>query len=57
MPAKLCEMKKLLKADFESFTGLVVDPTHLCKRCGRVSNEKKRLCKPQKIKAIARTHS
>lgn len=54
MAAKLCEMKKLLKTDFEAFTALVVDPTHLCKRCGRVSNEKKRLCKPQKLKAVAK---
>ena len=28
---------------------IVCDPTHVCKDCGRVANEKKWLCKPAKM--------
>lgn len=48
------ELCKLVKDDalaelFEAYRNLVVNPTHLCIKCGRVSNDKKRLCKPEKL--------
>ncbi len=50
MPKKLCDLKKLLKTDYDAFLQFIQDPTHVCKSCGRVANEKRRLCKPQKLK-------
>lgn len=50
MAKTLCEMKKLLKNDFDLFAQYVHDPTHVCRKCGRVANEKRKLCKPQKLK-------
>lgn len=49
MAKTLCEMKKLLKNDFELFAKYVRDPTHVCKKCGRVSNDKRKLCKARKL--------
>jgi len=48
------ELCKLVKDDalaeaLEAFKKLVESPTHLCLRCGRASNDKKRLCKPDRI--------
>ena len=48
------ELCKLVKDDapaglFDAYRKLVVNPTHLCTKCGRVSNDKKRLCKPEKL--------
>jgi len=48
------ELCKLVKEDalaehLEAFKALVKEPTHLCLKCGRVSNDKKRLCKPEKM--------
>lgn len=48
------ELCKLVKDDalaelLEAYKALVKDPTHLCVKCGRVSNDKKRLCKPEKL--------
>ena len=51
MAKSLCELKKTLKSDFNSFIALVNDPTHVCKKCGRVANSKKLLCKPVKLNA------
>jgi len=28
---------------------LVEEPTHICTKCGRVSNAKQRLCKPDRF--------
>lgn len=50
MSKKLCDLKKLLKSDFDSFVKYVCDPSHVCKKCGRVANDRGRLCKPQRIK-------
>lgn len=49
------ELCKLVKDDalaehLEAFKKLVEGPTHLCLKCGRVSNDKKRLCKPTRLK-------
>jgi hypothetical protein len=48
------ELCKLVKDDVldvapEAFKKLVVHPTHFCTKCGRVSNEKARLCEPEKL--------
>ena len=50
MSKTLCELKKTLKRDFESFLSLVDKPTHACRKCGRLANSKKLLCKPVKLK-------
>lgn len=46
---KLCDLKKLLKSDFASYTQLVRDASHICSKCGRVANDKHRLCKPGQL--------
>lgn len=47
---KMCKLKKkLLKDDIDSFVELVNSPKYVCKKCGRVANDKDRLCKPYKI--------
>jgi hypothetical protein len=48
------ELCKLVKEDalaehLEAFKSLVKESTHLCLKCGRVANDKKRLCKPEKM--------
>lgn len=50
MSKPLCELKKTLKRDLELYVQLVKNPTHVCKKCGRASNEKSLLCRPVKIK-------
>ena len=50
VPKTLCDLKKLLKSDFETYAKYVCDPSHVCRKCGRVANEKQRLCKPQRLK-------
>ena len=54
MGKSLCELKKSLKQDFGTFVSLVNDPTHVCRKCGRVANSKKLVCKPVKLKAASR---
>ena len=56
MAKSLCELKKTLKTDFGTFVSLVTNPTHVCKKCGRVANSKKLLCKPTKLKAVNENH-
>jgi hypothetical protein len=50
MSETLCELKKLLKADLKSYKRYVREATHVCTRCGRVANDKKLLCKPERLK-------
>ena len=50
MSKPLCELKKTLKQDFESFTDLVIGATHVCEKCGRCANGKKLVCRPIKLK-------
>ena len=47
----LCKLVKddVLKEDLKEFKRLVEKPTHLCVKCGRVCNDKKRLCDPEKL--------
>lgn len=47
----LCKLVKddALAEFLEAFKKLVEQPTHICTKCGRVSNDKKRLCEPEKL--------
>lgn len=56
MPKKLkdktlCKLVKdeALEDHLDAYKELVIHPTHICQRCGRVSNDKDRLCKPEKL--------
>ena len=53
MSKTLCDLKKRLKGDLAAYVQLVNRPTHVCKKCGRVANDKQLLCKPLKIVAVA----
>lgn len=48
---KICKLVKddVLEEDLKEFKQLVVNPTHLCIKCGRVANDKKLLCEPEKL--------
>ena len=50
MGKTLCDLDKLLKDNFDDYCKLVDRPNFVCKKCGRGANEKKFLCKGQKIK-------
>lgn len=50
MSKTLCEMKKQLKADFCNYKKLVCDATHVCTKCGRAANDRKLLCKPDRLR-------
>lgn len=50
MSKTLCEMKKQLKSDFGLYKQLVCNATHVCTKCGRAANDKKLLCKPERLK-------
>ena len=47
----LCKLVKddALKEALDAFKRLVEHPTHICTECGRVSNDKDRLCEPEKL--------
>ncbi len=51
MSEKLCQMckKELKKKDLDEFLEIIKDATFFCKKCGRVANDKSKLCKPEKI--------
>jgi hypothetical protein len=49
MSKTLCELKKSLKRDLQSYAQLVRNATHVCSKCGRAANNKKLLCKPVKM--------
>jgi hypothetical protein len=48
---RMCKLVKehVLRDDPEAYLKLSASPTHLCLKCGRVSNKKKRLCEPEKL--------
>ena len=50
MSKTLCEMKKLLKADFQLYRQFVREASHVCTKCGRAANDKKLLCRPERLK-------
>jgi hypothetical protein len=48
----MCKLrKKVLKDDPASYISLVEDPHFLCRKCGRVANNRKNLCKPLKLRS------
>ncbi|MCE1230004.1 MAG: hypothetical protein LWX11_11020 [Firmicutes bacterium] len=50
---ELCKLVKddALEESLNAFCKLLRDPTHVCLKCGRASNDKKRLCKPQSMES------
>lgn len=50
MGKTLCDLKDLLKHDPKAYSKLISKPTHMCKKCGRVANSKKLLCKSKRLK-------
>ncbi len=53
MSKTLCELKKELRRDFDSYVLLICRPRFVCKDCGRAANKKKYLCNPVKIEGRA----
>ena len=47
----LCKLVKddVLEDDLKGYKKLMVNPTHLCTKCGRVCNDKDYLCKPERL--------
>ncbi|MBP1626774.1 MAG: hypothetical protein H6Q00_1249 [Holophagaceae bacterium] len=47
----LCKLVKdeVLDEDLEGYKELLREPTHFCLKCGRACNDKKCLCKPEKL--------
>jgi hypothetical protein len=47
----LCKLIKndILEENLKEYLNVVKEPTHYCKKCGRVANSKKLLCKAEKI--------
>ncbi|OEF95855.1 hypothetical protein [Desulfuribacillus alkaliarsenatis] len=47
----LCKLCKddCIKKCLEEYVELVNDPKYICKKCGRLANKQKNLCKPVKI--------
>ena len=51
MGKELCKIQEeLIRKDINAYAELVNDPKHVCKKCGRVANKKKLLCKPTRLK-------
>jgi hypothetical protein len=43
----LCDWdKEQLLTEFAKFRAIVIEPRYLCRKCGRVANEKEWLCRP-----------
>ena len=53
MVKTLCDLQCQLKTDPKAYVKLVVNATHLCKKCGRVANNKKVLCSSVRLKKFA----
>ncbi|MGJ8656226.1 MAG: hypothetical protein ACSHX6_07235 [Akkermansiaceae bacterium] len=45
---------KQIQKNFDLLTELVTDPSFVCKKCARVSNNKRALCKPAQLPVIAK---
>lgn len=39
----------IVQGDLEKIKKLVLDPTHICKNCGRAAHDPENICKPMKI--------
>ena len=48
----LCEQSKKLPDNILFFIDQAQDATHICGKCGRVTNEKGMVCKPNKISKL-----
>lgn len=47
----LCDYsKKDIEKHHKKIAALVNDPKYICEKCARAANDKKALCKPNKIK-------
>ena len=57
MGKHLCDLKKSLKTELALFASLVDGPTHICRKCGRVANNKKWLCKPISLEKVRQSSS
>jgi rubrerythrin len=50
MAKKMCKWgQDDIEKKLKKYSGLVNEPKYVCKSCGRVANEKDRLCKPKKL--------
>lgn len=50
MAKKMCDWKKKdIEKDFEKYAAIVSKPTHVCMKCGRTADDKKRLCKAEEL--------
>jgi len=47
MAKTMCKISP--KDDYNKFIESIQNPKFYCKSCGRVANQEKRLCKPEKI--------
>ncbi len=52
MSKKLCKLVKdeYLNDHLSEYIAIVKEPKYICKKCGRVANNDKQLCKSKKIK-------
>jgi recombinational DNA repair protein RecR len=51
MAKTLCKRKKSKKVSVQQSLELYPEATHICDKCGRVANKKKRLCKPRRLRS------
>jgi len=49
MSKTLCKSKKLRKATKKDCAEIPGHATHICRRCDRLADCKKKLCKPKKL--------
>lgn len=52
MAKTLCKLKKDLPQSLETMLRLALQPTHICKDCGRVTNDENSVCKPKSIDKV-----
>ncbi|OGV61358.1 MAG: hypothetical protein A2498_16820 [Lentisphaerae bacterium RIFOXYC12_FULL_60_16] len=52
---RFCQLtEKQVAGHLEEFLEQVTRPRYICRRCLRVSHDKRNLCKPEKLKTFAR---
>jgi hypothetical protein len=54
MAKHMCELSQSVKKNFDKIAQLVEQPRFLCTDCGRVADQKKRLCEPKRIPPLGR---
>ena len=48
---KFCKLsEKLISDELDTYIALTSKPKYICRKCFRVSTEKKNLCRPEKLK-------